>query len=212
MTKIRFISFGLLLTVSMTTVVFNSCSKTDASRQDNGVVINGVKWATRNVDAPGTFAAHPEDLGMFYQWNRKKAWSATGDVTGWVNYDSIAYSWEKSNDPSPKGWRVPTLEEIKTLFDANKVSNEWTTENGINGRKFVDKATGKTLFLPAAGYRHINCGTLCDIGSRGSYWSSSEFPIGRGGNAYALFFVSDSAIWYNGFGGTFGSSVRVVAE
>ena len=27
---------------------------------DKGVVINGVKWATRNVATPGTFAANPE--------------------------------------------------------------------------------------------------------------------------------------------------------
>ena len=37
----------------------------------DGVVINGVRWATRNVDKPGTFAANPEDAGMLYQWNRK---------------------------------------------------------------------------------------------------------------------------------------------
>ena len=40
------------------------------------VVINGVRWATCNVDAPGNFAANPEDAGMFYQWNRKVGWSA----------------------------------------------------------------------------------------------------------------------------------------
>ena len=27
--------------------------------KEKGVVINGVTWATRNVDAPGTFAASP---------------------------------------------------------------------------------------------------------------------------------------------------------
>jgi len=39
--------------------------------QETGVVINGVKWATRNVDKPGTFVANPEDFGMLYQWNRR---------------------------------------------------------------------------------------------------------------------------------------------
>ena len=29
-----------------------------------GVPINGVYWATCNVDVPGTFANHPEDVGM----------------------------------------------------------------------------------------------------------------------------------------------------
>ena len=43
----------------------------DPNVTDVGVSIIGVTWATRNVDAPGKFAATPEDPGMFYQWNRK---------------------------------------------------------------------------------------------------------------------------------------------
>ena len=35
---------------------------------DKGVEINGIRWATQNVDKPGTFVLNPEDLGMFYQW------------------------------------------------------------------------------------------------------------------------------------------------
>ena len=34
---------------------------------DEGVVINGVKWATRNVDEFRTFAENPESVGKFYQ-------------------------------------------------------------------------------------------------------------------------------------------------
>jgi len=78
MKKKYFSSFWLLLIMSMATVAFNSCSKDDEDKKkdpltyDEGVVINGVKWATRNVAAPGTFAANPQDAGMFYQWNRKR--------------------------------------------------------------------------------------------------------------------------------------------
>ena len=81
----------------------------DPLTMDEGVVINGVKWATRNIAAPGTFAATTEDAGMFYKWNNKKAWATIGDeVTDWDNsiYDGDA--WVKSNDPSPAGWHVPT--------------------------------------------------------------------------------------------------------
>jgi len=35
------------------------------------VVIGGVRWATCNVDAPGTFASSPEKIGMLYQWGKK---------------------------------------------------------------------------------------------------------------------------------------------
>ena len=34
-----------------------------------GVVIDGIRWATRNVDTPGTFANAPSEAGMFYQFN-----------------------------------------------------------------------------------------------------------------------------------------------
>lgn len=44
------------------------------------VEINGVCWATRNVDAPGTFTQNPEDAGMLYQWNRKTAWNVTDSI------------------------------------------------------------------------------------------------------------------------------------
>ena len=37
----------------------------NSATQDEGIVINGVRWATRNVDAFGTFAERPESPGMF---------------------------------------------------------------------------------------------------------------------------------------------------
>jgi len=38
---------------------------------DKGVVINGVRWATRNLDVGGKFVANPTDYGALYQWGRK---------------------------------------------------------------------------------------------------------------------------------------------
>jgi len=38
---------------------------------DAGVVINGVKWATRNLDVGGGFVANATDLGALYQWGRQ---------------------------------------------------------------------------------------------------------------------------------------------
>ena len=142
---------------------------------DEGVVINGIKWATRNVAAPGTFAATPEDAGMLYKWNSKKAWAATGEeVADWDNSTSYDETWAKSNDPSPAGWHVPTDAEIKTLlFDDEKVSNKWTTQNGIDGRKFTDKATGNSIFLPAVGVRSGEDGTLNLVNIQGNYWTST---------------------------------------
>jgi len=206
----------LLIVLSTTIVALNSCSQDDAGSEqssnsptsDRGVVINGVKWATRNVDKPGTFAAKPEDAGMFYQWNRKVAWPTTGDITGWDNSTSTGTAWEKSNDPSPAGWCVPTSNEIIKLLDTNKVSNEWTIQNGVNGRKFTDKDSGNTLFLPAVGYRFYSDGMLDDVGTYGTYWSSTQGNID---NADGLAFNIDNVNRSNIYR-AYGFSVRCVAE
>jgi uncharacterized protein (TIGR02145 family) len=172
------------------------------------VWINGVCWATRNVDAPGTFAANPEDAGMFYQWNRKTGWASTGSVTGWDSSYSTGTEWEKANDPSPAGFRVPTYAEIQTLLDAAKVGNVWTTVNGVNGITFTDKTSGNSIFLPAAGYRGSNGGTLYRTGSGGYYWSSTQYDSS---NAYFLYFYSGNADWSIDYRNC-GFSVRSVAE
>lgn len=178
---------------------------TDPTTIDEGVVINGVKWATRNVDAFGHFAATPEALGKIYQWNRPTAWAATGTVTDWDVTAITGNSWEAANDPSPAGWRVPTGYEIQSLLDATKVDNAWVT-TPVNGQLFTDKATSATLFLPAAGYRYD--GTLYGAGTIGYYWGSTANGTT---SAYYLSFGSVSAGWdYDAR--TYGFSVRSVAE
>jgi uncharacterized protein (TIGR02145 family) len=151
---------------------------------------------------------------MFYQWNRKIGWSSTDPMTnsnGGTEWDSTipeGTEWETANDPSPAGWRVPTFDELKSLFDVEKVTNEWTTQNGVNGRKFTDKATGNTLFLPAAGIRYDSDGTLGLAGTDGYYWSSSQF---NSDCAYGLYFGSGGAGTYY-YSRSYGFCVRPVAE
>jgi uncharacterized protein (TIGR02145 family) len=159
---------NLKIVIICLAVAFNSCGQNDES-----VTINGVKWAACNVDVPGTFAANPEDAGMFYQWNRKIAWPSAGDITDWDITTPEGDIWEKANDPCPAGWRLPSNDDIKKLSDTVKVSNEWTTVNGIPGIKFTDRATGKSVFFPAVGCRSIFNGALIVIGSYGYYWSST---------------------------------------
>ena len=89
------------------------CFKT--YKAGESVVINGIRWATRDVGAPHTFVANPEDFGESYQWNR-----GTTDVLDPDAYDNSIYgnadSWLPDNDPSPSGYRVPTFDETKHLW------------------------------------------------------------------------------------------------
>jgi len=40
-------------------------------QREPGIVINGIKWATRNLAAHGKFVENPEDYGALFQWGRK---------------------------------------------------------------------------------------------------------------------------------------------
>ena len=134
-----------------------------------GVVINGITWATRNVDALGTFADYPQDAGMFFQWNRPDAWAATGTVTGWNSDVPEGTEWESANNPCPTGWRVPTQQELQSLNSAGSV---WITFNEVNGRVFG--TAPNQIFLPAAGARSATS-ALGNVGTLGRYWSSTPF-------------------------------------
>ena len=222
MKDFRFLNFCLLLTLGMATLALNSCDtvRGDPNNPDNSggspttdnvIMINGIKWTTRNVDKPGTFAAKPEDAGMFYQWNRKVAWPVTGDVSNWDSSYSTDTVWEKTTDPCPAGYRVPTLTEIRTLLDSDRVNYVWTSVNGISGGKFIDKASDNSIFLPAIGYRGYNNGAINYSGSSGGYWSSTQY---HSYGAYGLIFGSRRADVFTGdyWFKRFGLSCRCVGE
>jgi uncharacterized protein (TIGR02145 family) len=157
--------------------------RTPTDTYDPGVVINGVKWATRNVDRPATFVSTPENYGMYYQWGRKRAWSSTDPMKAMDENGEIAEAtWDKTNepgdiwlaenDPSPEGWRLPTTSDIEKLSDREKVDIAWSTSP--RGYTFTDKTTGKVLFLPASGYRSYLAGGLISLDTHGYYWLSTS--------------------------------------
>ena len=62
------------------------------------VLIGGVRWATVNVCAPGTFAATPQSPGLMYQWGRNIGWEFgpganhdTTDPTTFADFTGINY-------------------------------------------------------------------------------------------------------------------------
>lgn len=69
------------LILASVSFVFVSCEEkveeATISSAEEGVVINGIRWATRNIAAPGVFAANPEDAGLFYQWDTIVGWNVT---------------------------------------------------------------------------------------------------------------------------------------
>ena len=190
----------------------------------DGVLINGILWAKRNVGSAGTFDSYEESLGKFYQWNRIRSWSATDPDYGvaiphWdetVSWDSKI--WEKANDPCPAGWRVPTLAEFKSLLDTEKVSSEWVgSPSGLDtryGYKFTDKRTGNSIFFRAAGERLGDDGMLFpDSRDRsGAYWGHDPDSEGIHATSIILMFsISDSPQWYTATGNR-GLPIRCVKE
>jgi uncharacterized protein (TIGR02145 family) len=155
---------------------------------DPGVVIGGITWATRNVDAPGTFAGRPESVGMFYQWNSRVGWSSTDPMVStdgslWRTSTSTDTDWDSANDPCPAGWHVPTNTELQSLIDAGY---EWTTKNGVSGMAF-GTAPG-TVFMPVANRRHSSDGSLQDYGGAfGIYWGNYTYGDEGDGEPKALF-------------------------
>ena len=118
-----------------------SCNNATSNRS---VEINGVRWATSNVERPGRFARSPESAGGLF-------------------------TFEEAQNACPHGWRLPTLEEFESLLSAGV--ELWTARNDVNGGTFG--AAPNQLFLPTADFRNAD-GTFWGIGAEGYYWSSER--------------------------------------
>lgn len=180
--------------------------------QEKGVELNGLIWATRNVDAPGTFAATPESYGMYYQFNRATGWSSSDPMTpspAGAAFEAKNYAgggdWSPENSPCPTGWRMPTYDELGMLTMLNYRLVQQGERYGLevtDGRN--------TLFLPAAGSRYFEGGgVLSNQKKSGNYWSSNPQNAGNGNNLsfneeYLFPVRSDKNVW--------GFSVRCVKD
>ena len=123
-----------------------------------------VKWATCNVGA-----TTPEGYGDYFAW---------GETSPKDNYYMDSYDDDKallnaSNDAAcvnwGSAWHMPTQAEYEELYNWRNCEWERTSQNNVNGYKVTSKKegyTGKSIFLPAAGYRDYK---LVDAGSKGYY-------------------------------------------
>ena len=104
------------------------------------------------------------------------------------------------------GWRMPTREEWKELYNNTTVT--WTQQGGVYGRLFT-ATNGYSLFLPAANGRWLD--ELIYVGRYGHYWSSSLYTIPPN-FAWDFGFDSDSYSEYSYYFRADGFSVRLVRE
>ena len=185
---------------------------------------SGTLWADRNVDATA-----PTDYGSYFSWGNIDGHKSSNGSTFDDSYDfgsliSGPYASTPgasltadiaSNDAAHDAalailggsWRMPTTTEFQELYD--NTDNEWTTINGVNGRKFMKKSDHSVyVFFPATG---IGYGTsLGDRGSRSAYWSSSLDPYNRPDYGRTLYFSSSDVVSTNKAKRFYGYSVRAV--
>ena len=192
---------------------------------------SGLKWAKCNVGAE-----KETDYGYYFQWgdiedksNADCSWESYKYSNG--SFDTLTKYCVDNNECGPFGtvdnkitldleddvvrtnmggdWRMPTQTEIQELLE--NTENEWVEDfngSGVNGRKFISKNNGNSIFIPAAGI--CRDGSLDYVGSSGGVWSSSlkdEYP----NLAWYLYFNSGDCYIY-GSRRCIGQSVRGVMD
>lgn len=157
---------------------------------------SGTLWATYNIGADS-----PEDYGDYFAWGETEGYNdgktifllssykwCEGSYNTMTKYcTKSSYGYNGFTDAKTEldleddaayvnwgpAWRMPSEEQFKELFSSSYTTTEWTTQNGVNGRKITSKTNGNSIFLPAAGCRD---NSLLDLaGSYGYCWSRTLY-------------------------------------
>lgn len=180
---------------------------------------SGTKWAKYNVGA-----STPEEEGFFFSWGNVEGHNLNG--TGSYDFGASnstepyvsssgatitypgsipvgdVYDMARANMGAP--WRLPTNAEFQELFD--NTDSEWTTINGVAGRKFMKKSDHSAyVFFPAAG--NYDGSSHYNEGSNGYYWSS---VLHSADYAYSLRLYSGGVYPQLNYSRFYGFSVRAV--
>ena len=166
---------------------------------------SGTLWATCNIGADkpedygGYFAWGETSTKSEYGWGTYKwmtegqaGWEyinkytrADGQTTGcWYSGDTFIGDNKTELDLDDDAafaiwgsqWRMPNIDQFLELINTDYTTTEWTTQNGVMGRKITSRSNGNTLFLPASGVIWDNKG-VSNAGSLGYYWSRSLSTI-----------------------------------
>jgi uncharacterized protein (TIGR02145 family) len=141
------------------------------------------------------------NMATFYDWREPQC-----DIA-WRNYNG------DNRTPCPEGWRIPTSDEWGSIYregsgysiPAAATANTWTWATGY---ELKPDGVTTTLFLPAAGFRSVDGGTLYNIGDHGNYWSSTS------ASSCAFYLNFDNNLVYPGMSSyrASGFSVRCVSK
>lgn len=190
---------------------------------------SGTKWANMNVGAE-----KPEDVGLYFAWGETTGYGS--DVSDGRNFGYESYKWcngtnatitkyclteangtvdnksvlepedDAANVSWGSQWYMPTVTEIEELV--SYTVPEWTTLNGVSGRKFTSTINGNSIFLPASGLRYET--DIYTQSTVGNYWSSMLYEL-RSTMVYTFAFDADNLYTRNRYGDrTSGCTIRPV--
>ena len=138
-----------------------------------------VKWATCNVGAN-----LPEEIGDCFAWGEEKQKTIYKNKTYKFISKTDLFKYTKKDSKKVLDleddvahvqwggkWRMPTVDELRELKE--KCTWEMIMVNSELGGYNVIGPSGKSIFLPAAGYKHSD--SCFDICKNGYYWTSSRY-------------------------------------
>ena len=174
---------------------------------------SGTLWATCNVGA-----SDPEEYGYYFAWgetttkseylweNYKYGEGSYNTITKYCSDSDFGYNGftDTLTELLPEddaatanwgnGWQMPSFEQCMELTNSSYTTTEWTTQDGVYGRKITSRSNGNSIFLPAAGYCY---GNLSKVDTYGYYWSRSLSSNGSYGVNYLLFGSGDVDTYYD---------------
>lgn len=151
----------------------------DASKWENGKS-NGYAWASYSFYHNGE---NPPTVNKYCPTGKTEYWmGGSGTPDNKLVLETANDAAQQSSATIGTGWRMPTSEELNALV-ATKTNAAYTWRwcdgsgtkqyrgSDVKGLEIKNKATGATLFLPAANTRTGK--TFDGVGTNGFYWSSS---------------------------------------
>ena len=151
-------------------------------------------WSSINFGAES-----PEEFGSYFAWGELDpktdySWATyIVPLSGWCGtakdpLNGVADIADSANDVIKakwgEGWRMPTAAEVAALLALDWA---WTASEGVYGYEVSNPDSGKSIFLPVAGY--YSGEELAHAGAKGRYWTSTAATNAY--EAWSLDFTSD---------------------